>query len=328
MKLRKPVLLVVFRRADLTKTILDTLAKVQPPRLYLAADAARPQKPGEAEKCAAVRALLADIPWPCEVFRDYAETNLGAKERVASAITWFFEHETDGIILEDDCHPADSFFPFCEELLDRYRDDPRVMVISGDRGLKEDAAMENSYYFSKYMLTWGWATWRRAWQHYDETLPEWPVFQGEPLRKKCLNDAEHRYWKTRLERVMNGQLDAWDFRWTICCWMQNGLSIIPARNLIQNVGFGADATHTTDNLLGNFSYEMSALTFPLKHPKTVEADHALEIRLWKDKFKPAGFLKRVRRKLLLIRSRLLTNAKPALAAEVTPASGVSNRKAS
>ena len=326
MKLRKPVLLVVFRRADLTRALLKTLEKVQPPRLYIAADAARPQKPGEAEKCEAVRALLADIPWPCEVFRDYAATNLGARERVASAITWFFQHETDGIILEDDCHPADAFFPYCEELLDRYADDPRVMVISGDRGLKKDPEIEDSYYFSKYTLTWGWATWRRAWKHYDETLPDWPVFKREPLRRKCLSDAEHNYWVTRLERVMNGQLDAWDFRWTMCCWMQDGLSIIPARNLIQNVGFGADATHTTDNLLGDFSYQIQTLSFPLKHPLKVEALPAMEARLWRDKFKPAGLLKRIRRKVLLIASRLSSKTDPAPVSGTAPRAGAPTHK--
>ena len=299
MSIRTPVLLLVFNRPDFTRMAIDALSRVRPPRLYIAADGPRPAREADVELCRAVRECLESIPWPCEVFRLYSDTNLGSKRRVSSAITWFFEHEAEGIILEDDCHPGDTFFQFCGELLNRYREDERVMLISGDRGLQRDAPIDRSYYFSKYSLTWGWATWRRAWRHYDVHLATWEEFKSSGrLRRKCFDDRECAYWITKVERALSGDLDAWDYQWMITCWMQGGLAVIPRCNLVKNVGFRDDATHTKDKLLGDYSYDASPLAFPLNHPDTVGPERRLELKLWADKFRPAPLWKRIRRKLI------------------------------
>ena len=245
-ELNTPVLFLVFNRPDTTAQVFEAIRKAQPPRLYVAADGPRPDRLGEAEKVAKVREIATAVDWPCEVKTLFREENLGCKKAVSSAITWFFEHEDQGIILEDDCLPHPDFFSFCENLLERYQDDDKVWVITGDNFQNGQKRGQASYYFSHCNHCWGWATWRRAWNHYQGDLPFWPEWKSSPAWIQKLPDrVERRYWSKIFDRVYGNQIDSWDYPWTACVWYHGGLTATPNVNLVSNIGFGSEATHTT-----------------------------------------------------------------------------------
>ncbi len=296
--MRSPVLFVVFSRLDTASQVFEAIRQARPPRLYMAADGPRPDRPGEAERCAAVRALADQVDWPCEVHTLFREENLGCKLGPKTAIDWFFQHEPEGIVLEDDCLPAQSFFTFCDEMLERYRDDPRVMSVSGDNYLEGIWQAPESYYFSRYNYTWGWASWRRAWAHYDERMSDWNEV-GEALLKKVFAGEwyNRRCWRDLLERTFDGRLSTvWDYQFLYASWKLGAYGCIPAANLVKNIGFGSDATHTAcdQNWLARMT--LSELDFPLRHPKEVaparEADRLYELRL-----REGGFLAAIWRKV-------------------------------
>jgi hypothetical protein len=298
----KPVLLIAFRRPDLARDQLAILARVQPPRLYIALDAPRPDRPAEVEASKSVQRVFETIPWLCETRRNYAESNLGCGRRVSSAITWFLEQETDGIILEDDCLPDQSFFHFCEELLDRYRDDPRVMSVSGCLGEPESKPIRESYFFSKYTRIWGWATWRRAWQLYDYNFARWNEYKrSKAFRKKCFHRQEREYWTKAARMVTDRIVDTWDYQWWLDCWMNDGLTAVARVNMVTNDGFGRDSTHTTAEFHGHLKHESSPLEFPLVHPAEVTANRQLDYEYWNYALRPLDLLARIRRKLSTIR---------------------------
>lgn len=263
------ILFLVFNRLDTTKEVFSSIQKARPARLYIAADGARLDKSGEKEKVEAVKNyVFNNIDWDCEVKTLFRETNLGCKVAVSSAIDWFFEHEEYGIILEDDCVPSDSFYRYCEELLELYKDDDRIAMISGDNFQFGKNKTEDSYYFSRYCHIWGWATWRRAWKHYDASARVWPLALEQSLLPSIFQSkSEQRYWSGVFQAIYEGKIDTWDYQWVLTAWSQGMVSIIPERNLIKNIGFGIDATHTH----GDSIYaEMPAedMVFPLRHPQT------------------------------------------------------------
>jgi hypothetical protein len=174
---KSAVLFLVFSRPHLTAQVMATIRAAQPKRLYVAADGPR-KRPGEDELCNEARRIATEVDWPCEVRTLFRDTNLGCRVGVSTAMDWFFEHEKEGIILEDDCVPSQSFFPYCAELLDRYRDDARIMCISGDNPRARPVQRRESYVFSRYPLIWGWATWQRAWRLYDATRSSWPEYRS------------------------------------------------------------------------------------------------------------------------------------------------------
>jgi hypothetical protein len=281
--LSTPVVLVVFNRPQLTRRIFDAVRNARPPKLLIVADGPRANRPEEAVLCANVRTICQDVDWPCEVITNFAPTNMGCRNRVASGLTWAFEHVEEAIILEDDCLPHESFFRFCQELLDRHRNDTNVAMISGNcflpGGYNRTFA---SYFFTRYAHIWGWATWRRAIQHYDVTMKRWPEVNAEGwLEDFFQNDpALVAFWRSIFTQVYNGQIDTWDYQLTLSFWLRGMISICPARNLISNIGFGPDATHTKD---ANSRSDMPAHTmqFPLVAPSTFTADSlADEFAAW------------------------------------------------
>lgn len=270
--MRSAVLFVVFNRPDTTARVFEAIRAARPPRLYVAADGPRDGKPGEAQRCAEVRQLATAIDWPCELHTALRPANLGCKMGVSSAIDWFFGREEQGIILEDDILVQPGFFDYCDELLDLYREDPAVSMVSGCNLLSQRMQMQESYCFSRHVHIWGWATWRRAWKHYDVGMSGWPAWQasGALLRTLDGNRALATYWKNIFDLVHAGKIDTWDYQWVFACWQQGGLDILPAHNLIENLGFGPDATHTVmaapDYLLEAIPRD---LEFPLQHPAAV-----------------------------------------------------------
>lgn len=274
--LKTAVLFLVFNRPEVTAQVFEAIRQAKPPRLYVAADGPRANRPGEAERCAEVRRIATAVDWPCEVRTLFREKNLGCKVGVSSGIGWFFESEEEGIIVEDDCLPSQSFFWFCEALLEKYRNDTRVWQICGSAFVAEFASLRRdaSYLFSKYGPIWGWASWRRAWTHYDPEMLNWP-YMKEPLwLDSAYGDAKEKKAKRILgEKLYRNEIDTWDYQWGFTKNFQNALSIVPTRNLVVNVGFGPDATHTTS---GNSPTQMRwEMQFPLQHPKLVlpDAEH-------------------------------------------------------
>lgn len=244
-----PVLLLVWRRPQTLIHVIDALRQVKPSTLYVACDGPRSTRPDDVEKIQAVRALIeSEIDWPCRLFKLYSDVNRGCKIGVRVAIDWYFENVDAGIILEDDCVPTVSFFRYCSSLLDRYRDDQRIWSISGANFQNGLTRGDTSYYFSPVPLVWGWATWRRCWQHYDPDLQQWPALRRSGLLRSVFPDpVQHRYWTRVWDRLHRlGLPDTWDYQWTFTCIVNRGLAIEPSSNLIKNIGFGVDATHTTD----------------------------------------------------------------------------------
>lgn len=244
--LKTPVAFLIFNRPDLTSIVFEAIAQTKPKKLLVVADG--PRFPEDAEKCRQARAVIERVDWDCEVLTNFSEINLGCKYRVSSGLDWIFSQVEEAIILEDDCLPAESFFYFCQTLLDHYRDDERIMHISGNNFQFGQSRTEYSYYFSTYPHIWGWASWRRAWKHYDVHIKTWSEYKGlDVLSYICENPCEQQYWIDIFDRVFNGAIDTWDYQWVYACWSQNALAILPDSNLVSNIGFGVDETHTSNS---------------------------------------------------------------------------------
>jgi hypothetical protein len=271
-----PVLFLIFNRFDTTKIVFENIKKQQPAKLYIASDGPRPTKDMEAKLVAEIREyVISQIDWECEVKTLFRTINLGCKRAVSSAITWFFENEEMGVILEDDCLPSQTFFPFCEELLIKYKDDTRVWHIDGTTS---QAGMEGtSYQFSKYCLIWGWATWRRAWIKYDPDIRDFPNFKKCKLIESVWQKPEVRkFWIENFEKAYHNQVDTWDYQWAYTVWKNNGLSIRPGVNLIKNIGFNMEATHTHSASKLLVELKNQEIEFPLIPPLFMIPDERLD----------------------------------------------------
>jgi len=243
--LKTAVAFFVFNRPDVTRQVFERIRSARPPILLLVADGPRPAYPEDIECCTAVRDIVNQVDWSCTVYKEFSERNLGCRRRVSSGLDWVFSQVSEAIILEDDCLPNPTFFRFCEELLERYRDDERVMHIGGCNFQGGQKHGDASYYFSRYNHIWGWASWNRAWRHYNVAMPSFPKFENAGKIKDIFDDkAIQRYWLDIFKRVYSGSLLTWDYQWTYAMWQQNRLAILPNQNLVTNIGFGKDATHT------------------------------------------------------------------------------------
>jgi hypothetical protein len=275
-KLKTPVAFIIFNRPDTTERVFAEIAKARPPKLLVIADGQRADHSDDAEKCAAVRAIIDGVDWSCEVLTNYSDVNLGCKRRVSSGLDWVFDTVEEAIILEDDCLPHPTFFRFCEEMLEKYRDDERIAMISGDNFQFGRNRTKYSYYFSRYTHIWGWASWRRAWDSYDVDMKIWPEIRDGGWLEDLLGAKKSVwYWKNRFENVYKGKIDTWDYQWTFSCWIQSALTVIPNVNLVSNIGFDSDAVHTK---VGNEFAEMEteSMRFPISHPNYILRDSAAD----------------------------------------------------
>jgi hypothetical protein len=275
--MRSPILFLVFNRPDTTERVFEAIRAARPPRLYVAADGARPNRDGEAQLCVETRRMATAVDWPCEVKTLFRDTNLGCKQAVAQALDWYFAAEAEGIVLEDDCLPDPTFFEFCDQLLERYRDNEKVALISGDNFQFGRLHGDASYYFSRYAHIWGWASWRRAWRHYDRNATGWPQFRDRGGLTQALQSRsrEIRRWREILNAVHAGKIDTWDYQVNLMMWIHDMVSVLPQKNLIRNIGFGAAATHTTGASIFA-DMQTHAIEFPLRHPATVETSAAAD----------------------------------------------------
>jgi len=282
-----PLLMIAFNRPEKTQRVFEAVRAAAPRRLYVAADGPRPHVPSDADRCAHTRTLLENVDWPCEVQRLYQTSNLGCKRGVGSAIDWFLAHEESGIILEDDCVPSPAFFPFCAELLERYRESPEVMMIAGHNPLGHWERSEASYVFTRTTPIWGWATWRRAWAQYDAAMARWDESEARAVVRSRMPPTEYRITSQRFDSVYEGRLDTWDFGWAFAMLLNNGVSVMPTGNLVSNIGFDSEATHTRRPSLHEGAVRTYPLESPIRHPATTTPDDRFELALYRHRF-PLG----------------------------------------
>lgn len=243
-----PVLILIFNRPEKTKQLIRALEKVKPKYLYISADGPRPARPDEIALCEEARKAAQQVSWNCEIKTRFLEQNAGCKQAVSSGISWFFEQEQEGIILEDDCIPTPSFFSFAERMLSVFRTDSRVLQINGSMFLGESSlqSLSEGAYLSRIPHVWGWATWRRAWSLYDGDMSDLGrVIQAHHLRSLFSRRAHARFWERLFIHVKEKQIDSWAIPWAYSVMSQRGLCVAPRANLVQNIGFDAEATHTS-----------------------------------------------------------------------------------
>lgn len=286
--LNTPVLFLIFNRPDSTQQVFEAIRQVKPKQLFVAADGPRADRPDDEGNCKKARNIILQVDWDCEVKTLFRKSNMGCGPAVSSAISWFFTEVEEGIILEDDCLPSPSFFNFCQVLLRVYRKDDRVFHISGSNFQSGRWRGKNSYYFSKYVNVWGWATWRRAWEKYTYEInyePEvlnqaFPHLKTQKIKKD---------WEALFSRFNPESVNTWDYQWVYTCLKSQGLAAVPNKNLIKNLGFGAEATHTLSEPEFYATIKWEEIEFPLLHPSTVAVNlkaDLFEYRLyhpWKQK---------------------------------------------
>ena len=292
-KLRTPVVFIIFKRPDTTEKVFEAIRQAKPPKLLVVADGARPDIPGEVEKCAATRAIIERIDWDCEVLKNYADENMGCKRRVSSGLDWVFDTVEEAIILEDDCLPHPSFFRFCEELLEKYKDDERIMTIGGTNLLVEWKSDIQSYHFSIYFNCWGWATWKRVWNYYDVDMKLWEQPKIRDRVKEIIADKEqYLNRKSKFDLTYNGKVNSWAHQFFFMCLAHSGLSITPSVNLISNIGFTEEGTHTKAVNSPKANLPLQSMTLPLRAPRELAVDREYDLRRY-EKFWKQSLLRRI-----------------------------------
>lgn len=278
-----PILFIIFNRLDTTERVFDEIRKQKPKYLYVAADGPRKNREDDIINCKKTRAIIEKIDWECELKTLFRDENLGCGKAVSGAITWFFENVEMGIILEDDCLPHQDFFPYCEDLLERYKDNIEIKIISGDNfqnGIKRGDA---SYYFSAYSHIWGWASWRRTWLEYDYEMRDYFSFLQQRKINDIFTDQDQQiYFLNILRKTYNKKYDTWDYQFGFSIWNNNGKCLLPNLNLISNIGFGNNGTHTTINNNKVANLPIKRLSFPLIHPSNTDIDKEADYYTYKN----------------------------------------------
>lgn len=303
--LTTPVLFLIFNRPDTTRIVFDEIRKAKPAHLFVAADGPRKDRPDDYENCRKAREIIQHVDWDCKVTTLFREKNLGCKHAISSAIDWFFSHVEEGIILEDDCVPDQSFFPFCQVLLERYREDERVMMISGMNYLFNKKEMKEDYFFSQYYPIWGWATWKRAWSLYDSNMTEWPRYHSQKYLNHIYGHSKIAgFFQDLFQKTYSNQLDTWDLQWVYTCIFNHGLSICPKYNLVSNIG--VTGSHVEN--VGRFHYmpvrALDATT--LSHPVRVMPDIILDKMAFDEITKRESILMKIRTLFYHIRKAKLS----------------------
>lgn len=283
-----PILLLIFRKPDTVKKVIDAFRKVRPSRLFISQDAPRLDRPEEIRLCKQVRELvMSSIDWPCEIKTYFREKNGGLRYGYADQMDWFFSHVEEGIIFEDDSVADPSFFPYCRELLERYRDDSRVMVIDGFyiRDRYPELRIPESYRFSRIPMCYGWGTWRRAWKLFDVHMKEFhKLIDTSELHKRFGDEGAYQRWRRVWEDCVERDLQVWDAPWVFTVVSHGGLAVAPGRNPISNIGNGPGATH---DYTGNIFMDMPStpMQFPLVHPSRIEPDEKADAYLYRYYFR-------------------------------------------
>jgi hypothetical protein len=295
-----PIALIIFNRPDQTSLVMERLRILKPAKLLIVADGPRPSRPSERALCEETQSIALNVDWDCEVLTNFSKANLGCKDRVISGLDWVFSCVERAIILEDDCLPDDTFFPFCAEMLERFRNDTTIGMVSGNNYLFGMHSINDSYYASHYPHIWGWATWRRAWALYDPEMKTWCSLNEDDRtswhqeRRHSRSEATH--WNRAFNAVAASAIDTWDFQWVFTMFQNHMLSIAPKANLVSNTGIGAGATHTQKVTL-EATARRGSLNLPLVHPprpiKQDERADLIESRLLFSSSLPSRLARRV-----------------------------------
>ena len=271
-----PILFILFSRYHLAQRVFDEIKKQKPKYLYVAADGPRVNYKDEAERCQQTRDIIKQVDWDCEVKTLFYDQNMGAAKALSSSISWFFENVEQGIIFEEDCLPHQDFFSYCEELLEKYKDNEQVMFISGDNFQDGIQRGDASYYFSAFPHIWGWACWRRSWDGYDFLLKNYSNKAFKTTLKQYFPSwLERQVWLDRFLLMKKQAINTWDYQLIFNIWKNHGLAILPNVNLISNIGFGADAIHCTDEKHKFANMPIHSI-LPLKHASLIERDLAAD----------------------------------------------------
>ena len=298
--LTSPVLFLIFNRPETTQQVFSAIRKAKPPRLYVAADGPRSDYPNEDEKCEHSRKIATNVDWDCEVKTLFRDQNIGCRLAVGQAIYWFFEQEPEGIILEDDCLPSQSFFWFCQEMLEYFRNDKAVGVICGFYSNELEYKPSASFFFSRYLRVWGWAGWRRSNEGYDSNI-NLLIEKQNTWKKDIFSHTDiflKRYWQDMFEEVGSGKIDTWDIQLQYLLWQKKQQVIVSSKNLVQNIGW-AQGAHplTKDN---NHELATSEINFPLTTPDMTERDTRADQVIEKISYQITifSFLKKLLRKMI------------------------------
>lgn len=282
---KSPVLFLVFNRPDMTAEVFEAIRKAKPERLYVAGDGPRHGVHSDLRLVEETRRIATQVDWPCHVETLFRESNLGCKAAVGEAISWFFLKEHEGIILEDDTVPHPDFFLLCDSLLEKYRNETRVSAITGGNFQNGEVRGDASYYFSRHPHVWGWATWRRAWLFYDPLIEFWPRLRKSKLFKNLFSSRrEMRYWTNIMESVHKGrQTTSWGYPWMASVFSRNGLVATPNVNLVSNIGWGSNSTHTKDES-SPFSRMRVEPIGIIKHPSEIVRDSYADRNTFSQRF--------------------------------------------
>jgi hypothetical protein len=292
------VLLLVFNRPNPTKEVFKAISKAQPERLYIAADGPRIDKLGEHILCEDTRSIVKQVDWPCQVRTLFQEVNLGCKKAVSTAISWFFDNEEEGIILEDDCVPSQSFFYFCQDTLSKYRTTPEVGIVCGSYYHFNKFNHIESLYFTINPYIWGWATWKRVWKGFDVSMSSFSLEEAKSLIwKSYITTPAKQYWFSCLKNAAEGKVDTWDYPFTWHLLLNRYLHVSPTKNLISNIGYGEDATHTKQKV-GNYSdMPRHDIDFPLTFPSSIDRNIELDLAFERETFRRGNLVVRLLRKI-------------------------------
>jgi hypothetical protein len=274
-----PIIFIVFSRPDTTQRVFDRIAGVKPKRLLIVADGPRAAREGERERCEEVRRIATSVTWKCNVQTYFAPENMGCRNRVISGLNWAFDQVEEAIILEDDILPDLTFFRYCGEMLERFRGDARVSMISGFNVVADKAEWPYSYFYSELTHIWGWATWRDAWKHFDPVMSAWPeVLRSGMFAEFFLEKSAQKHWIPIMQKMYDGtgKWDTWDYQWMFTNVVRRSLSVVPAVNLIQNIGYGVGGTHLA-NPRGAPKVSIRSLEFPLRHPPAMIASRSTDL---------------------------------------------------
>lgn len=295
--------MIVFNRPDMTRQVFERIRGAQPKRLYISADGPRATRADDLDTTQSTREIAQAVDWDCQVKTLFRDQNLGCKTAIKTGLDWFFEQEEEGIILEDDCVPEPTFFRYAAEMLDRYRHDERIATIAGTNYLLESMKFESSYYFTKYLFVWGWASWRRVWHEYDFEMKTWPKFRDQGrLHRVFPKPRSLKYWTWIFDRTHDGTFNAYDYQFFYSQMINNRMSIAPARNLVTNIGWGSGSTNTSHRNpeMGMATYPME---FPIRHPEFMVPDERAD-QITEDLIFAKPLHRKVRNRLIRILRRL------------------------
>jgi len=301
--LSSAILFVVFNKVDTTKEVFYAIREAKPKKLYLASDQGRIADAQERKSVQEIRDfILNKIDWDCQVETLFHTENQGCRKALTQALNWFFEHEEMGIILEDDCVPSKSFFPYQQELLTRYKNDERIMCVSGINMLEQKTYSNSSYFFSEVPLIWGWGSWRRAWNLQVEAIQNFMEIKKLNIPLTTDRKANRMWWK-QISRNYQGEIDTWDYLWSFTNLINNGLTIIPSKNLVKNIGLGhVSATHTKYRDESKI-IEPKELHFPLSHPPFIGSNTQYDKHLYQVNFNLGNIFQKVRSKIRVLKGR-------------------------